>query len=272
MRHRLMPLLLIALLLCPAVALAAPAAPQVDAEAAVLMSASNRKVLYAVNPEAYMYPASTTKIVTLLVALEKGKLDSVVTVSPGAANCEGSSLELRSGDKLTLRDLLYGLMLVSGNDAAEAVAEHVGGSIPKFAALMNAKADQLGATRTHFSNPHGLPDPINHFTTALDLAKITAAAMGNPEFNKIVSTREYTVNFRNRAPVRIANTNRLLRTYSSATGVKTGSTQEAGDCLVASARRGNVSLIAVLLNDDERWSDAVKLLDYGFSMPAAPGR
>jgi len=269
MRRRLMPLILTILLLCQAAALAAPPAPKVDAEAAVLMDAATGRILYAINPEAYMYPASTTKMMTALVALEKGELDSVVTISSRAAGVEGSSLELRAGDRLTLRDLIQGMMIVSGNDAAVAVAEHIASSVPAFVDLMNARADKLGLGQTHFANPHGLPDPNNHYSSAKDLAIIAAEALKNPEFARMAAAREYTVPLLNRPYLRVATTNRFLKTYPGATGVKTGSTQAAGDCLVASARRGNVRLIAVLLNDDERWKDAVKLMNYGFSLTGA---
>lgn len=266
MHRRILSLIVLLLFLVQTAALAAPLSPKIDAEAALLMVANTRRILYAVNSDAIMYPASTTKIMTLLVALEKGDLNSVVTVSARAAHCDGSSLDLRAGDRLTLRDLLTGMMLVSGNDAAEAVAEHIAGSLPAFVDLMNARAESLGLAKTHFANPHGLPDPVNHYTTAYDLARITAQGLQNPEFARIVATREYTVAFFNRPAVRVANTNKLLKTYPAATGVKTGYTDAAGDCLVASARQGGAQLVAVLLNDDERWTDAVQLLDYGFAV------
>lgn len=266
MRRRIFSLFLLIFLLGQAIALAAPPAPNVGAEAALLMVANTRRVLYAVNPDAIMYPASTTKMMTLLVALERGNLDSIVTVSPEAASVDGSSLDLRTGDRLTLRELLTGMMLVSGNDAAEAVAEHIAGSVPAFVDLMNARADKLGLAKTHFSNPHGLPDPVNHYSTAADLARIAAQGLQNPEFAKIVATREYTVHFLNRPAMHVTNTNRLLKFYQGATGVKTGYTDAAGDCLVASARRGGVQLIAVLLNDDDRWTDAPQLFNYGFAV------
>ncbi|MDF2569340.1 MAG: dacB 2 [Sporomusa sp.] len=239
--------------------------PQVNAEAAVVMRASDKRVLYAKNLDNIMYPASTTKIMTLITALEQGNPDSVIVVSPTAAGCEGSSLDLRAGDRLTLREALYGLMLVSGNDAAEAVAENVAGSVPAFAQMMNDKAEKIGTIRTHFSNPHGLPDPVNHFTTAYDLALITAYGMRNPVFANIVSTREYDVHFVSRGGITHArNTNKLLTTYAGANGVKTGFTNDAGECLVAAAKRNDVQLIAVVLNSERRWDDATRLLNYGF--------
>jgi D-alanyl-D-alanine carboxypeptidase (penicillin-binding protein 5/6) len=238
--------------------------PQVDAEAAVVMVAGDKRVLFGKQPERIMYPASTTKIMTLITALEKGNPDSTVVVSSQAASCEGSSLELKAGDRLSFWESLYGLMLVSGNDAAEAIAENVAGSVPAFVQMMNEKADKIGATRTHFSNPHGLPDPINHFTTAYDLALITAYGMQNPAFSGIVSTRATTVHFLNRDSMLISNTNKLLSLYADANGVKTGYTEAAGECLVAAAKRNNIQLIAVVLNSEKRWEDAAKMLDYGF--------
>lgn len=248
---------------CEAVLAAAP--PSVMAEAAVVMNADTGQVLFSKNPDRIMYPASTTKIMTLLIALEKGAPGNVVTVSPQAARCEGSSLDLRAGDSLDLREAEYGMMLVSGNDAAEAIAESVAGSVPAFVDLMNSKAQSIGAARTHFSNPHGLPDPVNHFTTAYDLALITAYGLRNPVFAQIVATRAYEVRLLNRtAFLPAGNTNKLLNTYAGATGVKTGFTNDAGECLVGSARRGDVQLITVVLNSDYRWEDTTALLDYGF--------
>lgn len=242
--------------------------PQVEAEAAVLMVADTKEVLFGKKSTDIMYPASTTKIMTVLTALEKGDPNSIVTVSPSAAACDGSGLGLHSGDKLTLHEAMYGMMLVSGNDAAEAIAENIAGSIPAFVGMMNAKAEKIGAVKTHFSNPHGLPDPVNHFSTAYDLALMTVYGMQQPEFVKIVSSRDYNVYFLNRNNIRVTNTNKLLKTYPDANGVKTGSTDAAGDCLVAAAKRDGVQLIVVILNDDNRWDDAARLLDYGFQQIA----
>ena len=267
MRRPVAMLITLVLVFWQVIVFAAPLTPpQVEAEAAVIMVAKTRQVLFGQNQDAIMYPASTTKIMTLITAIEQGKLDSVATVSGRAAVCDGSSLELRAGDKLTLRELATGMMLVSGNDAAEAIAEHVGGSIPNFVEMMNANAERIGTVNTHFSNPHGLPDPYNHYTTASDLALITAHALQNPEFARIVAMPRYTVHFLNRPDFQVASTNRLLSTFSGANGVKTGFTNAAGDCLVASATRGGVQLIAVILNDDNRWTDAKKMLEYGFQV------
>lgn len=263
MARRISMLVCIALLICGNVVFAAP--PQVLAESAVLMVLGDENLmLYGKNPTRRMYPASTTKITTFITALEKGKLDSTVVASRRAAATEGSSLDLRAGDKLTLQEALYGMMLVSGNDAAEAVAESVAGSVPGFVSMMNDEAKKIGVIDTNFTNPHGLPD-VKHYTTAYDLAMITAYGMKNPLFAEVVSTRQYDVHFLNRKVRHVTNTNKLLGTYAGVNGVKTGSTNAAGDCLVAAAKRGNVQLLVVILNDDERWEDAAKLFDYGFA-------
>ena len=256
-------------LLSVSVAHSAPTAPSIEAEAACLIVADTQKILYDKKKDAIMYPASTTKIMTLLTALHHGKPDDVVTIGPDAAGVEGSSLELRTGNRLTLKELLTGMMLVSGNDAAEAVAQHLGGgSTNQFVFWMNQEAERIGADRTHFTNPHGLPDPINHYTTAYDMARITAQGYKNPEFVRIVSSASADVHFLNRSAFHVSNTNKLLRQYKGANGVKTGYTEEAGECLVAGAQRNGVQLIAVIFNSDYRWKDAQKLLDYGFQMLA----
>jgi D-alanyl-D-alanine carboxypeptidase (penicillin-binding protein 5/6) len=274
MRIRVIAILFVILLGVQAAVLAAPLPPEITAEAGYLIVIDNKSnpMLFGKNQDKIMYPASTTKIMTLLLALEKGNLNSVVTVSPKAASCEESRLGLEAGNQLTLRELLKGMMAVSGNDAAEAVAEHIGGSIDGFADMMNAEAERLGAKRTHFTNPHGLPDPINHFTTAHDLGVITAYALKQPGFIDFVSKPEQTVTFiEPNTTITVHNTNRLLKTYKGANGVKTGTTEEAGNCLVASAKRGNIQLIAVVLKSDDtvedcRWQDASDLLDYGFNV------
>lgn len=263
---RTISLVILIVVFCQVFAVAAPQPPQIGAEAAVVMDAKTRRVLFTKNATQVMYPASTTKMVTLLTALERGDLDSIVTVSQNAADTEESRLGLNAGDKLTLRDLLTGMMLISGNDAAVAAAEHIGGSVPAFADMMNARVDKIGMVNTHFSNPNGLPDPYNHYSTALDLAQIAATGMQNVEFARIVSTPEYVVHFLNRSPIRVGNINKFLKIYPGADGIKTGYTDAAGDCLVAGAKHGDVQLIVVLLNDDDRWEDATKLMDYGFQL------
>ena len=242
------------------------AAPVISSETAILIVAGTKQILFEKDSHKIMYPASTTKIMTLITALKRGNLNDTVVVGPASVDIEGSSLELRLLDRLTLNELLYGVMLPSGNDAAHAVAEHVGGgSYKKFVSWMNEDAEKIGALRTHFSNPHGLPDPVNHFSTAYDLAMIADAGFKIPGFEKFVSTPYHTVLFQNRKGIPLVNTNSLLMTYPGANGVKTGVTRAAGRCLVASARRNGVLLIAVVLNGGEnRFKDSAALLDYGF--------
>lgn len=236
--------------------------PAIYAEAACLINAGTKQIIYEKQADIRMYPASTTKIMTLMVALKRGDLDSTVTVDADAAGCEGSSLYLNEGDKLTLRNLLEGMMLVSGNDAAEAAAKHIGGSRETFIEWMNNEAVKAGTSDTNFTNPHGLPDN-NHYTTARDLALITASAYTVPGFALIVSSPEKIIRVSDESR-QVTNTNKLLWHYRGANGVKTGYTNAAGCCLVAAAKRDDVQLVAVILNSDERWEDAAKLLDYGF--------
>ena len=240
--------------------------PQLTAEAACVMVAGSKQVLYEKDAHKIMYPASTTKMMTLITALKYGNMNDTVVVSPTAADIEGSSIRLNMLDQMTLRDLLYGVMLSSGNDAAYAVAEHVGGgNASRFIRWMNEEATKIGALRTHFTNPHGLPDPVNHFTTAYDLALIADAGFRTPGFETYVSTAYKSVDYISRGTSRpLVNTNKLLLTYPGANGVKTGETREAGKCLVASARRGNKLIIAVVLNTPKRFEEAAALLDYGF--------
>lgn len=206
------------------------AAPVIGSETAILMVAGTKQILYEKDSHKIMYPASTTKMMTLITALKRAKLDETVVVAPAAVGIEGSSLELRMLDRLSLRELLFGLMLASGNDAAHAVAEHVGrGSYKQFIAWMNEDAEKIGALRTHFSNPHGLPDPVNHFTTAYDLAMIADAGFKIDGFEQFVAKPYHTVLFQNRSKgISLVNTNTLLMTYPGANGVKTGVTRAAG--------------------------------------------
>ncbi|MEN6412249.1 MAG: D-alanyl-D-alanine carboxypeptidase family protein [Veillonellales bacterium] len=242
-------------------------APDVTAKAAIVMEASTGKVLYEKNGEERHYPASTTKMMTLILALENGSMDDVVTVSDNAANTEGSSMELAAGEQLKLRDLLYGIALVSGNDATVAVAEHLSGSVENFARLMTQKAHAIGAVNTNFVNSSGLPDP-NHYSTAHDLARIAAYGYKNPAFAEIVGCRHQTVS-REGWTQELYNENKMLRNYQGGNGVKTGYTIAAGRCLVSGAKRGNVQLIAVVLNSPDMWEDSTALLDFGFSQVQA---
>ncbi|MDN5361615.1 MAG: hypothetical protein PWP70_662 [Moorella sp. (in: firmicutes)] len=256
-------LLLGCLLFCLSTAPARAAGePEITAPAAVLMEAGTGQVLYERGAGEERPPASTTKIMTAILALELGRLDTPITVSANAAATEGASIYLQKGEILTLGDLVKGALLESGNDATVAIAEGLAGSEAGFAFLMNRKAWLLGARHTHFNNPNGLPDP-GHYTTAYDLALIARYALGNPAFRRLVATVEDQIP--GPAGVRyLYNTNRLLGSYPGADGVKTGTTAAAGQCLVASATRGGRQLIAVVLGSADRYGDTRNLLDYGF--------
>ncbi|MHC1746102.1 MAG: D-alanyl-D-alanine carboxypeptidase family protein [Negativicutes bacterium] len=252
----------------PQFALGAPkqtSSPDISSKAAIVMEASTGKVLFAYNAEVRNFPASTTKMMTLLTALENGNMNDIVTTSQNAASVEGSSLWLSPGEKLKLVELLYGMMLISGNDATVAVAEHISGTTDAFARLMTQKAHAIGAVHTNFTNTSGLPDP-NHYTTAHDLAKIAAYGFRNPLFAQIVSTKHTVIPWAGKNFGRdLYNENKMLWNYDGANGVKTGYTEAAGPCLVSSAKRGNIQLVAVVLDSNRMWIDSKALLDYGFS-------
>ena len=210
--------------------------PIITAKSAIVMDAATGKVLYAKDAEAKRYPASTTKMMTLIVALENGNLDDVIEASEKASKTEGSSLWLEHGEKLTLRDLLYGVMLVSGNDATVAVAEHIAGSVDAYAKLMTKKAHEIGAVHTSFTNSSGLPDP-NHYSTAHDLAMIAAYGYKNPLFEEFVSTKSKIIPWAmNDFGRELFNENRMLWLYEGGNGVKTGYTDAAGACIQSSWR------------------------------------
>ena len=243
--------------------LSALAAPDVSARACVVIEAESGRVLYQKNAQERLPMASTTKIITALVALEQGNREDVVKISSSAAGTEGSSMYLESGETMTLEELLYGLMLASGNDAAVAIAEHFGG-IDAFVTLMNEKAEQIGAKNSHFSNPNGLPDE-SHYSTAADMAKITAYALKNPDFARIVATKSYRIAGEGKAyPRSLTNHNKLLSMYDGCIGVKTGFTKVAGRCLVSAAKRNNMTLICVTLNAPNDWNDHSNLYDHLF--------
>lgn len=233
-----------------------------SADSAILIDAASGKVLKEVNAYQKRGMASTTKIMTALVALENSNPDDVVTVSATASGVEGSSLYLVVGEKLTMEQLLYGLMLHSGNDAATAIAEHVAGSVDDFAVLMNKKAVELGLKNTHFTNPHGL-DNEQHYTTAYDLAMLTKHALQNETFAKIVATKQTKIG-ENEQTRYLTNHNKLLRMYEGANGVKTGFTKKDGRCLVSSATRDGITLIAVTLAACDDWNDHMEMFNYGF--------
>lgn len=253
---------------------------EISATSAVLMDGESGEVFFARNPDEPLPPASITKILTALVILERGRLTDPVMVSGEAARVGGYRLGLQGGQQVSLGDLLAAILIRSANDAAVAAAEHVGGDLAGFVALMNARALELGMTRSRFANPHGLDEPF-HFTTARDMALLTRVALQMPVFAELVRSREKTVMVwgperRRRTPqLRVIQShNKLLGRLEGADGVKTGYTEAAGQCLVASATRGDQRMIAVLLNDPERWSDAVTLLEFGFesALGAARGR
>ncbi len=235
-----------------------------SAKASVLIEADTGDVIYAHNADERLPMASTTKIMTALVALGQRSLDAPVTVSPLAVGVEGSSVYLSAGEALTMGDLLYALLLESANDAAAAIAIEVGGSIDGFAELMNAKARELGCVNTHFTNPHGLDD-AEHYTTARELAVITRAAMGNEDFCRIVSTERHTIPMPESGVRLLINHNRLLRESEDVIGVKTGFTKRSGRCLVTAAERGGVRVIAVTLCDPDDWHDHRALLEHGLN-------
>lgn len=231
-------------------------AMEVSAAAAVLMDADSGRLLYDKNGEKRMLIASTTKLMTALVALEQGGLQQEITVT-GGHMAEGSSMYLRPGEKLTLETLLYGLLLSSGNDAALAVTECMGGAVP-FVARMNEKAAELGMENTHFANPNGLDDEA-HYSTAEDMAKLAAAAMDDPVLRRVASTRTARIGGRT-----LTNHNKLLSRVEGCVGLKTGYTRAAGRTLVSCAERDGVRLVAVTLQDGDDWNDHASLYEQGF--------
>lgn len=240
--------------------------PKTNSRRYIVYDRISKSMIIGKNEDIKSAMASTTKIMTTIVILEKADLNETVTVSAKAGGTGGSRLGLKRGDKASVRDLLYGLMLRSGNDAAVALAEHVGGSVKEFAELMNEKASELGLTNTHFVTPHGLDD-ANHYTTALELAKLTDYAMNNETFSKIVGTKSITI-YINNQPRQINNTNELLGVLNGVVGVKTGFTNNAGRCLVTETKRNNMDIITIVLGADtkkDRTKDSVNLIEYTYS-------
>ncbi|WP_339324287.1 D-alanyl-D-alanine carboxypeptidase family protein [Paenibacillus sp. FSL W8-0194] len=234
------------------------------AQAAALMDVTSGRLLYSSHGDDELRIASLTKIMTAIVAIEHGDFNKPVKVSQKAYGKEGSSIYLKLGEEMTLENMLYGLMLRSGNDAATAIAEHVGGSEEGFVHLMNEKARELGLTHSHFANPSGL-DADGHYSSANDMAKLTAYALHNPLFKNIVKTQVKKAPNPNESwDYRWDNKNKMLRLYEGADGVKTGYTKKAFRCLVSSATRNGQQLVAVTLNDGDDWNDHGKMLDYGF--------
>lgn len=235
------------------------------AQAHILIDAKSGEILSAHNENARLPMASTTKIMTALIVIESSSTDELVTVSKEASSVEGSSCYLLEGENISVIDLLYGLMLESGNDAAHALAEHIAGSTDAFAAIMNEKAKSLGLVNTHFENPHGLYTD-GHYTSAHDLAKITATALENDLFRKIVSTKVYKSKPTDKSPERyFSNHHRLLGSLPYCIGVKTGYTKLAGRCLVTSCEKDGSRFVSVTLNDRSDWADHTRLLSFALS-------
>ncbi|HPF57246.1 MAG TPA: hypothetical protein PK820_00490 [Candidatus Competibacteraceae bacterium] len=250
------------------------ASPMIAARSAVLMNPTTGEILFAKEPWLRLPPASTTKVLTALVALEHINVNARIPVSPQAASAPPSRIGLRAGEVALVQDLLYGLMLKSGNDAAETLAEAAGGSVSGFAELMNSRAWQIGARDSHFTNPHGLPND-DHYTTAYDLSLIFRQAMNHPVFADIVRTRSAALRiesgqglYSDWRMVPVLNHNQLLVSYEGTRGGKTGFTFKARRCFVGEADRGGVRLIVAILNSPNSgtlWQDARTLLDYGFA-------
>ncbi|MBM7555307.1 D-alanyl-D-alanine carboxypeptidase family protein [Halanaerobacter jeridensis] len=240
------------------------AASFVTAESAILIDAETGEIFYRKNIHQPRPPASTTKIMTGILAIETGNLSDEVTASLEAAHEGGSSIYLTAGEKLTLKEMIYGLLVKSGNDAAVAIAQYIGGSVENFAAMMNFKAKQVGAKNTNFQNPNGLPQE-GHLTTAYDLSQIARYALENDFFAQVVATPKKRISWPKHSWDRILkNTNKLLTRCDFVTGVKTGYTRAAGRCLVAAAEQGDRKLISVVLKSNQLWQDSLNLLHYGF--------
>lgn len=257
---------LIALLLCLLALPSLCTAEEVStsAVACVIIDEATGRTLLEHNADAPLPMASTTKVMTALLALELGDLDSPVTCSSQAFGVPGTSIYLSEGETLTLREMLTGLMLASGNDAAMAIAEHIGGSAEEFCRMMTERAAELGCRNTVFLTPHGLPLD-GHYTTAYDLALITREAMQHEFFRQLVSTQRATIPWEGRNYDRVlTNKNRLLTTYEGATGVKTGYTRKAGRCLVFGAERDGMRIIGVVLNCWDWFDEAGRLMDMAF--------
>ena len=240
----------------------------ISAGQAVLIDGDTGKVLYEKAADEKAYPASTTKIMTALVTLETlmkydSPIDQLIEVPRCAEGVEGSPLYLKAGERISIEDLLYGLMLVSGNDAAVALAEVIGGSQEEFVEMMNIRAAELGCTGTNFVNPNGLFDD-NHYTTARDMALIACEAMKNETFRKIVGSQQWNAASRESTYVTFRNKNKTVFQYEGGNGIKIGYTENSGRTLVASARRGEKSMICVVMSAPDWFNDAYKLMDQGF--------
>ncbi|MBR0349806.1 MAG: D-alanyl-D-alanine carboxypeptidase [Clostridia bacterium] len=235
-----------------------------SAECAVVLNVQTGEVLFSKNADMRHSMASTTKIMTALLAVESGKLQSEIVVSDDMLKVEGTSMGLVDGDSVSLNELVYGMMLSSGNDTANVTAFFLGDSIENFASMMNNRATEIGMKNTSFVTPSGL-DADEHFSTAYDMALLGAAAVKNPKFVSVCSSESVSVTFGN-PPYRrkLYNHNKLLNLYDGALGIKTGFTKKSGRCLVSYAKKDSAELVAVTLNAPDDWNDHIKMLDYGF--------
>ena len=235
-----------------------------SASSAILMDMDSKRILYAYNINEQRSVASISKIMTALIACESKKLDNKVTVGSEIDSSYGSGIYIKKGEVLTLRDLLYGLMLRSGNDASYAIADYVSGSTDKFVEMMNTKASELNLKNTVFNNPNGLDEDKGNYSTAYDMAIITSEAMKNSDFKEIVKTKKYSLKT-NKNTYIWYNKNKLLKTYKYATGGKTGFTKIARRTLVNTASKNGLNLVAVTLNDGNDFKDHKELFEYGFN-------
>lgn len=243
--------------------------PKVNAQAAILIDAQTGRVLWEKDSKKPMAMASTTKIMTAITAIENGNLDDIVVASKNASITPPVKMGLREGEEIKLKDLLYALMMQSSNDAAVAIAEHIGGSVENFCSMMTENAKKIGAVDTVFRTPNGL-DSLDHHSNAYDMALITRYALNNEQFYNIINTKNVTFKS-SKATYDIINKNRLLNEYSGANGVKTGYTGKAGQCFVGAAKRDGMQLISVVLasgwgdkGKEQKWIDSKRILDYGF--------
>lgn len=262
---RIIPLFLSCCLLFLLFPMKGQALPGVSARNAVLLDQETGKILYEKNAHEKQSVASITKVMTAIIAIESGKMNEVSKTSRKAIYTEGSSIYLEQGEKMSLEDLVYGLMLRSGNDSAVAIAEHVGESEEGFVYLMNEKAAWIGMQNTHFDNPHGL-ESETHYSTAYDMALLMRYAMNNEQFRKISGTKMHKADTRTYA---WKNKNRLLtEKYKYCTGGKTGFTKIAGRTLLTTAAKGDKELVAVTLNASDDWNDHTQMFEYGFNQAA----
>jgi serine-type D-Ala-D-Ala carboxypeptidase (penicillin-binding protein 5/6) len=257
-------LLFLTALLIPVPVQAGSLAP--SAQSAILMEQESGRVLFEKQAHTKRRIASITKVMTAILAIESGKIKEKVKITDSMIRVEGSSIYLKEGESLTLEDLVYGLMLRSGNDAAVAIAEYVGGSLDGFVYFMNQKAQELGMKNTEFANPHGLDDHENHYSTAYDMALLTRYAMSNENFQKISAAEKYSAPQEGESWNRSwTNKNKMLRLYKYSTGGKTGYTKRAKRTLISTASKDELNLLAVTLNAPDDWNDHIGMFEWGFN-------